>query len=148
MSAPNLTSLPYTSTFEHGFDAKGRVTVPSEWRTDRHEKVLVLLPSDEGCLKVYPASWLGRKIEQLAEAPVSDPRRKSLERLSQIARTVECDGQGRIILDAALRERAGLSKKAVLAGSSDHFQIWDAGAWHARQAADLTFEQAMREAGL
>jgi MraZ protein len=55
----------YTGTFEHAFDAKGRITVPSEWRWESFEPRLFLLPSSARCLKVYPESWLGRLQEQV-----------------------------------------------------------------------------------
>ena len=39
------------------------------------------------------------------------------------------DASGRVLLPAALREFAGIDKKAVLVGQGDKFEIWDEGLW-------------------
>lgn len=136
----------YAGTFEHNFDAKGRVTVPSEWRSDAHEDVLHVFP-DRECLRVYPASFLEGKRDQLAGAPVKDPRRAVLERLANTIQPASPDGQGRIIIRKSLRDRASLEREVVLAGSLDHFQIWDRKAWNKRGLDDFDFERAASEVG-
>jgi len=138
----------YTDTFAHAFDEKGRITVPSEWRSEAHEKRLLVFPSQENCLKVYPASWLGTQMARLADAPLGDPRRKILQTLAMSAQTVECDAQGRIMIKEKLRAGAALKKKTVLAGSFDHFQIWDADEWKKQEESAMTVEKAAMEAGL
>lgn len=144
MSIPEV----YTDTFEHAFDAKGRITVPSEWRSEAHEKRLHVLPSQDGCLKVYPASFLSNKARALADAPISDPRRKSLEKLSRLAQLAECDQQGRIMIKPHNRTHANLSKQSVLVGCSDHFEIWDSERWKSHEEIPATLEELLREAGL
>ena len=138
----------YTDRFEHSFDAKGRITVPSEWRSEAHEKRLHILPSQEGCLKVYPASFLSEKSRSLSGASITDPRRKSLERLAQIAQLAECDQQGRMMVKVHNREHAALGKEAVLVGCSDHFEIWDAARWKKQKKEQASvFEELVKEAG-
>lgn len=138
----------YADVFEHSFDAKGRITVPSEWRSEAHEKRLHILPSQDGCLKVYPASFLSAKARALSEASIADPRRKSLERLAQIAQLAECDQQGRMMVKGHNREHASLGKSAVLVGCSDHFEIWDAAKWKQQQKEKpSTLEELFKEAG-
>ena len=44
----------YSDSFTHGFDAKGRITVPSEWRQPSFEQSLFVLPSKDRCVRVYP----------------------------------------------------------------------------------------------
>ena len=44
------------------------------------------------------------------------------------------DGQGRIVLSAAHRTYAGLSKECVVFGAYDHVEIWDSAAWDEYQA--------------
>lgn len=139
----------YTDTFFHAFDEKGRITVPSEWRSPAHETRLLVFPSQDKCLKVYPASWLANQIAKFKDAPVGDPRRKILEKLAGGAQTVVVDGQGRIMVKDKLRAGALLKKKSVLSGALDHFEIWDAQLWSERDGGtEMTFEQAALEAGL
>ena len=56
----------YTDRFEFSLDDKGRISVPVEWRGEAFGKRFLLLPSEEGCLRVYPASFLGRQLEKLS----------------------------------------------------------------------------------
>ncbi|MEM6821151.1 MAG: division/cell wall cluster transcriptional repressor MraZ [Verrucomicrobiota bacterium] len=139
----------YTDTFEHNFDEKGRITVPKEWRGSGFEDVLHVIPSKEGCLKVYPGSYLGRKRAVLDEekAPLDDPRRKALEVLAASIQQVSPDSNHRISIKEKFRDRAQLKKAAALVGKFDHFEIWDAKAWSAHSADELTLEEAAKLAG-
>ena len=138
----------YTGTFEHAFDAKGRITVPSEWRWESFEPRLFLLPSSTACLKVYPESWLGRLQEQVSKLKASDPMRLGVEVLASKAQSATFDQQGRIMVKQNLREGAGLKKEAVLVGCLDHFQIWDRAAWGKKDASKMTVEEALAAIGL
>jgi len=138
----------YTGTFEHAFDAKGRITVPSEWRWESFEPRLFLLLASVACLKVYPESWLGRLQEQVSKLKVSDPMRLGVEILASKAQSATFDQQGRIMVKQNLRQGAGLKKAAVLVGRLDHFQIWDRAAWGKKDVAKMTVEEALAAIGL
>lgn len=141
----------YTDTFEHSFDDKGRVTVPKEWRREGFETVLHIIPSREGCLKVYPGSYLGKKRALLDEekAPISDPRRKALEVLASGIQQVSPDSHHRISIKEKFRQQAALKTKeaAALVGKFDHFEIWNHGTWSDNQENELTLEAAAELAG-
>jgi MraZ protein len=141
----------YTDTFEHSFDEKGRITVPKEWRGEGFEGVLHIIPSREGCLKVYPGSYLGKKRAQLDEekAALSDPRRKALEVLASGIQQVSPDGHHRISIKEKFRQHAVLEPKAqaALVGKFDHFEIWNHGTWSDKQEDELTLEAAAELAG-
>jgi MraZ protein len=138
----------YADLYEHAFDAKGRITVPAPWRSERHEKRLLIARSKDGCLKVYPRSFLDRQHAKLAGASLDDPRRQKLQQLASALQEVECDAQGRIMVKDKCRQHAGLKREAVLVGFWDHFQIWPADRWKARSEEETSFEQLAREAGL
>ena len=138
----------YTDSFGHSFDAKGRITVPAEWRQPSFEASLFVLPSSDKCLKVYPASWLGRLQEQVSRLKAADPMRKGVEDLATTAQSATFDTQGRIMVKEKLREGAGLKKKAVLIGRLDHFQIWDKATWQNQGTATMTVEEALSAFGL
>ena len=138
----------YTDSFGHAFDAKGRITVPAEWRQPMFETSLFVLPSSDRCLKVYPASWLGRLQEQVSRLKAADPMRQGVELLASKAQSATFDQQGRIMVKEKLREGAGLKKEAVLVGRLDHFQIWDKAAWEKKGTATMTVEEALSAIGL
>ena len=140
----------YTDKFEFSLDDKGRVSVPVEWRGEAFEKRFLLMPSEEGCLRVYPASFLGRQLEKLSAdgATSTDARRKSLEKLASVMQAAEPDQQGRIMIREKFRQHAGLSRQAVLVGRLDHFEIWEPRRWQKVAPPAFTFEQLAKEAGL
>jgi MraZ protein len=138
----------YTDSFGHAFDAKGRITVPAEWRQPSFEASLFVLPSSDRCLRVYPASWLGRLQEQVSRLKTADPMRKGVEDLATTAQSAIFDTQGRIMVKEKLREGAGLKKDAVLVGRLDHFQIWDKAVWEKKDTARMTVEEALSAIGL
>ena len=146
MSTEVLAS--YTDSFGHAFDAKGRITVPSEWRQPSFEASLFILPSSERCLRVYPASWLGRLQEEVSRLKSADRKRKGVEDLATTAQSATFDTQGRIMVKEKLREGAGLKKDAVLVGRLDHFEIWDKAAWERKDTATMTVEEALSAIGL
>ena len=138
----------YTGTFEHAFDDKGRITVPSEWRWESFEPRLFVFPSSETCLKVYPESWLGQLQEKVSALKAADPMRAGVERLASKAQSATFAQQGRIMVKQNLRQGAGLKKEAVLVGRLDHFQIWDRVAWEKKDASKMTVEEALAAIGL
>jgi MraZ protein len=144
----NEVRASYTDSFGHAFDAKGRITVPAEWRQPSFETNLFVLRSSDHCLKVYPASWLGRLQEEVSKLKSADPQRKGVENLATTAQSASFDTQGRIMVKEKLREGAGLKKDAVLVGRLDHFEIWDKTAWRQKDVADLTVEEALSAIGL
>lgn len=135
----------YTDTFEHSFDDKGRIAVPSEWRSENHEKRFHIMPPSKGdhCLRVYPVSFLSEKREALKSLPLNDLKRRQFESLAQRVQTTEWDKQGRITVKPHLRRDVALLKEVVLAGSGDHFEVWDRKEWQQRQAGDGSFEEIL-----
>ena len=144
----NDVRASYTDSFGHAFDAKGRITVPAEWRGDSFESSLFVFPSAGKCLKVYPASWLGRLQEKVSLLKAADPMRAGVENLASNAQSATFDQQGRIMVKEKLREGAGLKKEAVLVGRLDHFQIWDKAVWEKKETASMTVEEALSAIGL
>jgi MraZ protein len=138
----------YADSFSHSFDAKGRITVPSEWRVPPFEDRLVIVRSSSSCLRVYPASWFSRLQEKVAGARMGDAQRISMEQLAASAQNAAFDQQGRIMVKETFRTSAALKKDAILVGCSDHFQIWDKAAWASRQPAPVTVEEALGAMGL
>jgi MraZ protein len=138
----------YTDTFVHAFDAKGRITVPSEWREDSYEKRLFVFPSQDHCLRVFPETYLSRLQEKTAGLKDADQQRRQVEALASIAQSARWDQQGRIMVKEKLRQGANLKKDAVLVGRLDHFQIWDRKTWEAQSNTPITLEEALAAMGL
>ena len=90
---------------------------------------VVLTPLDQ-CLAAYPPAEWARLEEQLRALPAFSKPAKALTRLLT-SRAVDCDldGQGRILLPAALRASAGLEREALVIGVLNRFELWSPERW-------------------
>lgn len=115
--------------FRHSLDAKGRVFLPSRWREELSEGVVVT-KGLERCLWILPRPRFEELAEQVHSLPVNRKRNRDYERiLFSGASEEEIDRQGRITIPPALREYAGLDREVVLAGIRRRAEIWDRGVW-------------------
>jgi MraZ protein len=137
----------FIGTHQNKLDAKGRVSIPSQFRSvlklmshaDAAAPVapLVLRPSHQ-----YPCieGWTEKGFEALS-APLDGYQQFSPEHddfvmaLFGDACPMETDKEGRIVLPAPLAEHAGLSENVIFIGLNKTFQIWEPAAG-ARRLAD------------
>lgn len=130
----NWGQVFFQGTNELNLDAKGRLAIPAKIRERLGEavpyRVVVTISPQDSCLFLYPESeWfdIARTVTRL---PSLVEQNKRLQRLLLgNAAEMELDGQGRILLSAALRAHAGLDKRVALVGQGNKFEIWDDAAW-------------------
>jgi len=109
-------------------DAKGRLAMPKHHRdlleSEGITRLMVTVDPSH-CLLIYPMpDWLEIE-EQLMSAPNADPRIRTMQRLFVgHASPVEFDVNGRILLPQALRDYAGIKKKAVMLGQGKKCELW------------------------
>jgi MraZ protein len=122
---------PFVDSYTHSVDAKGRVTIPSDWRLPDEEsgKYLAIPWRDEDNtphLRVWPP-WKARVYSQkLAQIPESDAKgRAQLKKIFKNAGSLECDKTGRFVIPPKHRKYAGITKKAHFSGVGDQFEIWN-----------------------
>ncbi len=129
------------NSYSHSVDTKGRVFIPSKWRDDLGETVIVtrgiLGKGESKCLFGMSMSAWNEFYERFRTLAVSDIRAQNVMRLL-FANACECevDKQGRILVSNALRGYAGLDKDVVLIGMGGRFEIWDAAAWEKHNEAE------------
>ena len=128
----------FRGSFEHTVDSKGRVSVPSKFRdifADRYDGKLVLAMDYDKCLTVYPLEEWEKFEEKIRSLPTMKKEVKDFMRFL-LASATECeiDKQGRILIPSSHREHAGIKKNVMLVGIIDKIEIWDAGAWEARNS--------------
>jgi MraZ protein len=116
--------------YEHTIDDKNRLTLPAKFRGELAGGVVVTRGMD-GCLYAYPAEdWRERFLARVAQLdPLQREGRKLQRHFFSGASEAELDRQGRIMIPGALIKYAGLSRDVVVAGVSDHIEIWDRESW-------------------
>jgi len=115
--------------YNHNLDPKKRLSLPSKWRKELGESVVVTRGLDN-CLFVYPLKEWQSVTEKLGRLPFGQADTRGFNRffLSGAVET-EIDSVGRILIPDFLKEFAGLSTKVVLAGIHDRVEIWDENRW-------------------
>ncbi|MEW6547379.1 MAG: division/cell wall cluster transcriptional repressor MraZ [Bacillota bacterium] len=121
----------FLGQYVHNMDEKGRVAIPARFRTELGDRMVVTRGLDK-CLWVYPWETWRAISSRFAQLPFTRARNRNFQRYF-FAGAVECspDAQGRILISPALRTYAGLTREVVVAGVSDHVEIWDRQGWEA-----------------
>ncbi|MCQ2751786.1 MAG: hypothetical protein MJ189_01620 [Coriobacteriales bacterium] len=128
--------MSFLNIYEHSVDAKGRVSLPSKFRKELPDKVIVV-PGFKGALYVYEESefekWYNSFFEKYSSDGKSysnyDPRKwediKLATQLAASAETVNIDSVGRITLSDRNRKYSKINKDVVIVGAKDYIQIWE-----------------------
>jgi MraZ protein len=133
--------------FDHTIDAKGRISVPAQFRDVLlGDPRIVLAPYTvygERCLDGYPHGQWQKLLDQFAALPRFSAKAVKFE-MGYLARSHRCelDSAGRILLPPVLRQYAGLKRDAVFLGTHMRFRLMDQDSWakvegeHDAEAAD------------
>ena len=118
----------FTGTFAHTLDGKGRMVIPLAFR-DMLGKTFTIAPEfDFKSIAVYPELAYVRMREEHARVlrETGNPERKKYVQWldAYTFRGQECDGQGRVLLPARLRQIIlGEDKDVDIMGNNDHLRI-------------------------
>ena len=115
----------FMGEYQHNVDLKGRLIIPSKFREQLGDRVVVTKGLD-GCLYLYSTEAWEAFLGKFGSMNLLSPEDRKLKRYF-VAGASECefDKQGRILLPSSLRNAAGIEKDVVLAGMIDHIEIWD-----------------------
>ena len=119
----------FIGEYLHSIDLKKRMAVPSKFRTDLKNKVVVTRGLDK-CLFVYPMKVWEDIAGKLGTLPVGESATRSFIRLMLAgAVDVEVDKQGRILIPDFLKSYAGLGRNVIVTGIYNRLEIWDEKKW-------------------
>lgn len=120
----------------YSLDDKGRVTLPSAFRSDLKAGCVVTRGRD-GNLWLFPVqTWNDKVLAGFGELSTVDAAVRNARRFFLATASEEKpDGQGRIRIPQALRDFAGLEHDVVFTGDVDRVEIWSAEAWAQAQPA-------------
>ncbi len=121
-------SRTFTGTFAHTLDGKGRMVIPLAFRDMLGGAFTVAPEFDFKSIAVYPEIAYVRMRESHDRAlreHANPERKKYLQWLDAYTfRAQECDGQGRVLLPARLRQIIlGEDKDVDIMGAGDHLRI-------------------------
>lgn len=129
MSTP--ARILYTGTFRHNLDDKGRLTIPSAWRSAHGDlDQFLATPNPDGYVSVLPPAEVAKLYDKVAAVPMADAEAQAeIAAFFSLAQSFTFDKQGRIALSDALLQHARITKEAVLGGSLTKFNIYSPDRW-------------------
>ena len=128
--------MAFRGHFDYSLDAKNRLNVPAKFRA-AFSSGTVLAKGLEPCVAVWAPDTFERWTESFLSNlnPVSPERRKLTRYFAGSSFDAELDSAGRVTLNNALLEHAGIQKDVVVVGNLDHLEIWDRDRWNEDQQA-------------
>lgn len=123
----SVRGFEFSGNFVHTIDSKGRVTIPAAYREGLSNGFTIGLNNQFIAIALYPTTKWEEKCEQLNKIPESDVKGTKYVRLISGNSFSDCelDAQGRILLPATLRQKAGLDKAIRFVGMGQYLEIWD-----------------------
>lgn len=119
----------FLGEYQHTLDPKGRVILPSAFREELSEGLVMTVGLDH-CLTVHPTSDWERVVQGLRGLRTTDRRERMFARvMTSSAHAEELDKQGRVTIPARLREYAGLTKDVTVVGADSRLELWDSTTW-------------------
>ncbi len=138
----------FVGTFEHSLDDKGRVVLPSTFRSHLADKGFISQLDD--CLGLWTEDGFS-EVATLLSQKVRDglASQDAIRAFSSAAAEVRPDTQGRVTIPQRLRTAAGLVGDVVVIGRIERIEIWDASRWQEISAtADQSLTEVVRALGL
>ena len=115
--------------YMHSVDAKGRVSLPVDFRDEIGDSFIVTKGLDN-CLFLYAQSEWEQLSAKLRQLPLAKAEARAFVRFFfSVARQLELDKQGRFLIPSNLRQYASLEKDAVLIGVSNRIEVWSKAKW-------------------
>ena len=142
----------YTGLFRHTLDDKFRLTIPSAWRyAHEGEDTFLATPHPDGYVAVLPPAEVEKLHAKIAQVALSDGAGQDFAaRFFAQTQSFSFDKSGRIGLEDALLEHAGIKRDAVLVGSLTKFNIYSPDRWQKVEArtSGENFGDLMRRMGI
>ena len=121
--------LMFIGEYQHTLDNKGRIIMPSKFRTGLGEDFVITKGLDN-CLFVYPKNEWEVIENKLKELPLTNRDARAFVRFFfSGASEVSLDKQGRVLIPANLREHSKLEKDAIVIGVATRLEVWSKDLW-------------------
>ena len=137
--------MAFVGTYEHTLDAKGRLVLPSKFRS--HFADAAYLSPHDGCIALWTPDGFQEMVQRLLEeASEGDTSPRAIRGLAANSEEVRPDAQGRIIMPSRLQAFANLDREIVICGAIQRIEIWNASSWAAMaDELDESVEIAFRQ---
>ena len=110
--------------FSHNADTKGRIILPSSFREELGDSLVITKGLDR-CLYVFHVDIWNEYREKISKLPFSDPgTRTFIRHFISFSSRLDFDANGRVLVPNTLREYAGIKRDILSMGAINHIEIW------------------------
>lgn len=110
--------------FRHNIDEKKRLIIPSKFREELGDKVIITRGLD-GCLFVYSLEEWDKIVLSLKNLPFTKKDTRIFTRFFLSGATIcEFDKQGRVVIPSSLTDYAEIKKECTIIGVNDRLEVW------------------------
>ena len=116
----------FIGSFNHSLDTKGRLVIPQNFRDKLGEKFCVAPSYDFKSIAVYPTEMWEKRNEAYEKLGKLNPAlNRYLEQFYALSYDEQtCDGQGRVLLPANIRQKIlGEERDVEITGANDHVRV-------------------------
>jgi MraZ protein len=129
----------FLSSFVNRIDAKGRVSIPAQFRALLRERgtedIYALRALEEPAMNMGGKDYLDRSEERIAR---EDPFLETADDMSLFyygdGTMLKLDGDGRITMTDFIREHTGIGGDVCFVGRGHYFQMWEPSRFEAQRA--------------
>jgi MraZ protein len=126
----------FYGSYHHRLNTKNQVTVPSRLRDAIDEakegKGLYLFVAEPNCLYLFTPLGV-QEVVARAQSKWASGQQDFLRMFTSKISPVECDGQGRIVLPAQMKDAVGIGSDVVFVGAHRHVELWSPERWEEYQ---------------
>ena len=118
--------IRFIGSFNHSLDAKGRLVIPQNFREKLGEQFCVAPSFDFKSIAVYPTEMWEKRNEAYEKLGKLNPAlNRYLEQFYALSYDGQtCDGQGRVLLPANIRQKIlGEERDVEITGANDHIRV-------------------------
>lgn len=132
-----MPDTEFSGNYAHNIDPKGRATIPAAYRDALGDDFTIGLNNEFNAIALYPAAKWRDIGDKLGQIPDTDVKGMAYVRFIKAFSFTHqsLDGQGRVLLPAALRQKAGVEKAVRFVGVGSSLEIWDEDRFIAAHAA-------------
>lgn len=125
-----MVEIMLMGEFHHNIDDKKRMIIPSKFRYELGNEVVVTRGLDN-CLFIYSLKEWQKVIDKLNTLSFTKKDARSFTRIFLSGAVItEFDKQGRIKLPGMLAEYANLTKECAIIGVNERLEIWNLDSWN------------------
>ncbi len=140
--------MVFFGEYDMAVTSGGRLALPKKIREAITGTICVITRGFDLCLAGYDKTdWEERSKEFMSQSLIETANMAVKRMVFAGALLVELDEQGRFVIPKPLGAYAHISSRVVIAGTGDHFEIWDAHNWESYAGKALEAVQSMRDGG-